>query len=82
LITVLFGTILVNGLMAAVMVVRKGRVRETLRNLALMVAAVFTLRMPGPDLTLDNPDLIKVPFGVAFAIAVILFIGGKVWQLY
>jgi prepilin peptidase CpaA len=82
LITVLFGTILVNGLMAAVMVVWKGRVRQTLRNLLHLLAALFTFRMPEPDLTLDNPDLVKVPFGVAFAIAVILFTGGQVWRLY
>jgi hypothetical protein len=53
-----------------------------LRNLLHLLAALFTFRMPEPDLTLDNPDLVKVPFGVAFAIAVILFTGGQVWRLY
>ena len=82
LLTVLFGTILVNGLMAAVMIVRKGRVRQTLRNVAHMLGAVFTLHLPGREVTLDNPEAVKVPFGVAFAIAVILFTAGQVWRLY
>jgi hypothetical protein len=28
---------------------------------------------------LDNPDLVKVPFGVAVAIAVILYTGRQAW---
>src|SRR5580704_281214 len=79
LLTVLLLGILVNGLMAAIMIVRKKRVRETARNLARMLAAFLTLHLPGPDLTLDNPDLVKVPFGVAVAIAVILYAGRQAW---
>jgi len=37
------------------------------------------MHLPGPDLTLDNPDLVKVPFGVAVAIAVILYSSRQVW---
>jgi prepilin peptidase CpaA len=79
LLTVLLLGILVNGLMAAIMIVRKKRLRETARNLARMLAAFLTLHLPGPDLTLDNPDLVKVPFGVAVAIAVILYTGRQAW---
>jgi prepilin peptidase CpaA len=79
LLTVLVLGILVNGLMAAVMVVWKKRVRETARNLARMLAAFLSMHLPGPDLTLDNPDLVKVPFGVAVAIAVILYTGRQAW---
>jgi prepilin peptidase CpaA len=79
LLTVLLLGILVNGLMAAIMIIRKKRVRETARNLARMLAAFLTLHLPGPDLTLDNPDLVKVPFGVAVAIAVILYTGRQAW---
>src|SRR6202035_6058310 len=52
LLTVLLLGILVNGLMAAVMVVWKKRVRETVRNLGRMLAALLTIHLPGPDLTL------------------------------
>jgi prepilin peptidase CpaA len=79
LLTVLLLGILVNGLIAAVMIVRKKRVRETLRNLGRMLAAFANLHLPGPDLTLDNPELVKVPFGVAVAIAVILYSGRQAW---
>jgi len=79
LLTVLLLGILVNGLMALIMIVRKKRLRETLRNLGRMLAAFLTMHLPGPDLTLDNPDLVKVPFGVAVAIAVILYSSRQVW---
>jgi hypothetical protein len=32
-------------------------------------------RLPGGELSLDNPEAVKVPFGVAVAIAVFLNIG-------
>src|SRR6202162_4315332 len=54
LLTVLVLGILVNGLMAVVMIVRKKRLRETARNLGRMLAAFLTMHLPGPDLTLDN----------------------------
>ena len=79
LLTVLLLGILVNGLMALIMIVRKKRLRETLRNLGRMLAAFLTMHLPGPDLTLDNPDLVKVPFGVAVAIAVVLYSSRQVW---
>jgi len=79
LLTVLLLGIFVNGLMALIMIVRKKRLRETLRNLGRMLAAFLTMHLPGPDLTLDNPDLVKVPFGVAVAIAVILYSSRQVW---
>jgi prepilin peptidase CpaA len=79
LLTVLVLGILVNGLMAVVMIIWKKRLRETLRNLGRMLAAFLTMHLPGPDLTLDNPDLVKVPFGVAVAIAVILYSSRQAW---
>jgi prepilin peptidase CpaA len=79
LLTVLVLGILVNGLMAVVMVVWKKRIRETARNLGRMLAAFLSMHLPGPDLTLDNPDLVKVPFGVAVAIAVVLYTSRQVW---
>ncbi len=80
LLTVLLLGILVNGIMAVVMVIQKKRIRQTASNMARMLAAVFSLHLPGPDLTLDNPDLVKVPFGVAVAIAVILYTGRQAMQ--
>jgi prepilin peptidase CpaA len=81
LLTVLLLGVLINGLMAVIMVIRKKLVRETVRNLGRMLGAVLTMHLPGPDLTLDNPELVKVPFGVAVAIAVILYASRQVWGM-
>jgi prepilin peptidase CpaA len=81
LLTVLLLGILVNGLMAVIMVIRKKRVRETARNLGRMLSAFLTMHLPGPDLTLENPDLVKVPFGVAVAIAVIIYTSRQAWVM-
>jgi prepilin peptidase CpaA len=79
LITVLFATVLVAGIMAFVLVIWKRRVGQTLRNIARMLAAVFTLHLPGPEVSLDNPEALKIPFGVAAAVAVILHTAGRFW---
>src|SRR2546425_9601257 len=80
LIAVLLGAILVAGVMAVVLVIWHGRVRQTVRNLGRMLAAFFTLHLPGPELSLDNPEALKVPFGIAVAIAVILYSASQVWE--
>jgi hypothetical protein len=62
------------------LIVWKRRVGRTLRNLAHMVGSLFTLHLPGPELSLDNPDSLKVPFGVAMAVAVVLYTVGQAWN--
>lgn len=81
LIAVLFATVLVAGLMALVLVIWKRRFGQTLRNIMRMLAAVFTLHLPGPEVSLDNPEALKIPFGVAAAIAVLLHTAGRFWGL-
>ncbi len=72
LVTVLIGSMLVAGLMALALVVYKGRLRQTLRNIGHMLGAFVRLHMPGPEVSLDNPESVKVPFGVAMALTVVL----------
>jgi prepilin peptidase CpaA len=79
LLLVLFVTILVNGLMALFLVIWKKRVRQTLHNLGHMLAALFSFHLPSPQLTLENPESLKVPFGVAVAVAVILYTVRQAW---
>jgi prepilin peptidase CpaA len=79
LLTVLFVTILINGLMALAMIVWKKRVRRTARNFGQMLASIMTLHLPGEELTLDNPQAVKVPFGVAVAMAVIVYTVRHAW---
>lgn len=71
--SVLLGTILVAGLMAIVLVIVKKRVRQTVRNIGHILAALFFLHLPGREVTLDDPQASKVPFGVAVAVAVIAY---------
>jgi len=78
LMTVLMGTILVAGIMALVVVIWKRRLLQTLRNIIQMLGAFFRLRMPGPEVSLDSPQSIKIPFGVAMALTVLLVGVGRV----
>jgi prepilin peptidase CpaA len=73
LLAVLFWSILVAGAMALGVIIWKGRLKQTLLNIARMLAAMFSLRMPGTEVSLDNPDSTKIPFGVAVAVAVVLY---------
>jgi prepilin peptidase CpaA len=80
LITVLAITILVAGVMAVMLIVVKGRIRQTARNLGRMLSSMLTLRLPGPEVSLDNPQALKIPFGVAVAVSVILFAVRQIWM--
>lgn len=79
LVAVLLGTILVAGVMALVLVIAKRKLLQTIRNIARILAAFASLHLPGQDLTLDNPQSAKVPFGVAVAVTVILYGARRVW---
>jgi len=79
LITVLLGTILVAGLMALALIIWKKRVGRTVRNIFHMVAGLLTLHLPGPEVSLDNPESLKIPFGVAVAVTVVLYTVGQAW---
>ena len=67
--------------MAAILIVWKRRIGQTLRNLVQLLSSLFTLRLPGPELSLDNPDSLKIPFGVAVAVAVVLYTVRQAWEV-
>jgi prepilin peptidase CpaA len=77
LVTVLMGTVLIAGVMALAVVIWKGRLIQTLRNIARMLASFVSLHMPGPEVSLDSPESTKIPFGVAMALAVLLLVAGQ-----
>jgi prepilin peptidase CpaA len=81
LLTVLFATVLVAGVMALILVIWKRRMGQTLHNIACMIAAVFSFHLPGPEVSLDNPEALKIPFGVAAAVAVLLHTAGRFWGI-
>ena len=71
---VLIAAILVAGVMALALVIYTGRLKRTLLNIAHLVAALFALRLPGAEVSLDNPQSTKIPFGVALALATLLYV--------
>jgi prepilin peptidase CpaA len=77
LLTVLMGAILVAGLMALAVVVWTGRLKQTLVNIAHIGASLFSLRLPGGAVSLDNPHSTKIPFGVALALSALLYAVGS-----
>ena len=79
LIDVLVATLLINALMAIVLIVTRKRVWRTFRNIGRLFAAFFRFHLPEKDLTIDNPEAIKVPFGVAAAVGVLLYVAWH-WQ--
>jgi prepilin peptidase CpaA len=73
LVDLLLLSVFVAGMMAIMLIIYKGRVREALRNMGHIVASLVTFQLPGHRVSLDNPDSLKVPYGVALALSVLLY---------
>jgi len=73
LLFVLLGSVFVGGLMAVVEAVRAGKLKETILNIGVLAQgfAVFGFHA-NPEISIDNPKSLKVPFGVAVALATIV----------
>jgi prepilin peptidase CpaA len=79
LMTLLMGSILVAGVMALALVIYKRRFKETLSNIGRLLGSILMLRMPGAEVSLDNPQSLKIPYGVALALTTLLFGIGRIW---
>ena len=73
LVDLLLGSVFVAGIMAVVLVIHKGRVRETARNIGHILVSLVTFRLPGMQVSLDNPDSLKIPYGVALGFTVVVY---------
>jgi prepilin peptidase CpaA len=73
LVNLLLGSIFVAGIMAVGLVIYKGRVLQTMRNIGHILISLVTFRLPGRQVSLDNPDSLKIPYGVALAFTVVLY---------
>jgi prepilin peptidase CpaA len=73
LVNLLLGSVLVAGVMAVALVIYKRRTRETIRNIGHILVSLVTFRLPGERVSLDNPESLKVPYGVALAFTVVLY---------
>src|SRR5512146_328783 len=76
---VLLVSLLIVGLMAVVEMIRRHRVKQTLSNLRILLHAFVTFGMGVREglMTLDNPTAIRLPFGVAAALAVVILVCTK-----
>ncbi len=74
LLTVLMVSVFVNGLMALVLAAYKRRLGETFHNIGRMLASLAHLHLPGPEFSIDNPSTLKVPYGVALAFAIVIYV--------
>jgi len=79
---VLLMAVLVAGVMAVILIVARGRGRETLRNMGHMLASLARMQAPGPEVSLDNPNSARIPFGVSVAVAVVLYGARAAWILF
>lgn len=79
LVDLLVLSVFVAGIMAFGLVIYKRRLGQTLRNIGHLLASLFTFHMPGPEVSLDNPQSLKVPYGVALALTLVLYGVRQVW---
>jgi prepilin peptidase CpaA len=81
LVTLLMGSVLVAGIMALGLVIYKQRFKQTMRNIGRLLASMLTFHRPGPEVSLDNPESLKVPYGVALALTTVFFGIGQIWRV-
>jgi prepilin peptidase CpaA len=82
LVPVLLVTLMINGIMALALVLWKKRLGKTLHNIGRIAAATFRFRSPGAELSIDNSETEKVPFGIAAAIATLLYVAAQPWVAF
>jgi prepilin peptidase CpaA len=79
LVDLLLASVFVAGVMAVVLVIYKRRVRQTLRNIGHILVSLVTFRLPGTHVSLDDPQSLKVPYGMALAFTVLLYGVARTW---
>jgi prepilin peptidase CpaA len=75
IVLLMLGTVVVAGVMALVMVLKRGRLKETLKNIGMLLMTFATFGVRRNAITLDNPELLALPFGVATALATVMLFG-------
>jgi prepilin peptidase CpaA len=79
---VLLASSFVAGVMAIVLMIRTNSVKQTMLNLIVLVQGCFVFGLrPNPEISLDNPSLLKLPFGVAAALGTLIIFVVAQWRL-
>jgi prepilin peptidase CpaA len=79
---VLVASSLITGLVALVRMAMMGRVKSTLRNMLVLVQGFIAFGMkPNPEISLDTPGLIKLPFGATVAVGTLICFVAATWVL-
>jgi prepilin peptidase CpaA len=79
LIDILIASVFVAGVMALALVIYKRRLLQTIKNIGHILVSLVTFRLPGSHVTLDNPEALTIPKGVALALTVVVY--GVFWKL-
>jgi len=79
LVDLLMGSVFIAGIMALGLVIYKRRLKETLRNIGRLLVSMLTFHMPASEVSLDNPQSLKIPYGVALALSTVCYGVGKLW---
>jgi prepilin peptidase CpaA len=80
LLFVLVASVLVSGVMAVFHVLAKQRVKETLRNMKVLVRGVWAFGLKAnPKASLDTPGSLKLPYGVAVAAGTVVCFCAARW---
>ena len=78
---ILFFAVMIGGAMAIFLTIRRRMFWSTVKNLWALMKGFFIYGLrPNPEVSLDNPGLLKLPFAVATALAtVIVFTSGHIF---
>ncbi len=78
---VLFVSVLISGVLALVESAMSKQLKATFRNLGVLAKGFVTFGLrPNPQISLDNPRLIKLPFGAAVALAAVFSFAMAHWR--
>jgi prepilin peptidase CpaA len=79
---VLVCSLLASGLIAVIQMLRSGRSGETFRNMIVLAKGFFAFGLKAnPQISLDNPTLMKLPFGVAVGAATVVCFCAAHWAV-
>jgi prepilin peptidase CpaA len=80
LLFVMLASVLVSGVMAVAHMIAKGHVKTTFRKMIVLVRGVLAFGLKvNPQASLDTPDSLKLPYGVAVAAGTVMCFCAALW---